>query len=129
MHTLDAEELVRRVESLVRRGEREEHGVDAEQAFEELAYRKCRAHAHAERLLSVDLLQHAFGRHETGMVREDAVWPRRVPLPAERQAHAGWHVRFEVPRDERADPVRILVGTEAAAELRVGFIRRDCLAP
>src|SRR5438552_10447639 len=124
MHTLDAEELVRRVESLVRRGEREEHGVDAEQAFEELTYRKCRAHAHAERLLSVDLLQYAFGRHEAGMVGGDAVGPRRVPLAAERQGHPGGQMRFEVPRDERADPVRILVGNEAAAELRVGLVRR-----
>src|SRR2546430_6716897 len=65
MQAMHAEELVRRVEVLVGRREREEHRVDAEDAFEEIADRKRRAHPNAKRLLLVNLFQHALDRKST----------------------------------------------------------------
>src|SRR2546430_13297838 len=128
MQAMHAEELVRRVEVLVGRREREEHRVDAEDAFEEIADRKRRAHPDAKRLLLVDLLQHALRGRKPRMIRRDAVRARGMSLAADRERHARGHVRFEVPGNTRADLVRVLVRHEAAADLCVRLVRRDGLA-
>src|SRR2546427_6387077 len=108
--------------------EREEHGVDAEQPFEEFAHRQRRAHADTKWLLSVDLLEHPFGGHKARMVRRDPVRQRAMPLAADGEADAAREVGFEMPHDKRAHPVRVLIGNEAAADLRTRFVRRDRLA-
>src|SRR2546426_8233132 len=61
------------------------------------------------------------------MVGRDAVRRPLMPLAADGKGDACRYMRFEMPHHERADPVRTLVRHEAAADLRVCFVRGDGL--
>ena len=131
VEAVEAEELVRRVEVLVRRREREEHRVEPEHgagtARRSAPWRPCaRAAAGGRRARSST----ALGGRERRVVAGDGVGARRRGPPTATSSRAA--ARAVAPADARrrgAISRRVLVRHEPAGDLRVRLARDHRLLP
>ena len=109
------------------RREREEHGIDIQNAAEDIANRDGCSHAHADGAAVEHGFQHVFGEDERRVVMGYSIGRRAAGLAFDADARSVWRVGLKKCRKKRYDAVGVLARHQATGNLGRGFRWNDGL--